>query len=301
LCTKNNPQDIADAFDHPSMVLKRDRFVASRVNWDDKVSNLRQIAEELGIGLESLIFLDDNPVEVEAVRTRLPMVRTIQVPTELSAYPRVMDEIAALYLGGGISDFSRSKTEQYHQRAAASRAKAEFTSQEDYLASLDIEVALHVDQATEARRISELSMKSNQFNVTTLRQSEAQIAAKMADLQSEVISLTVSNKFGNAGLTGVLLLRFDRDTTIVENFFMSCRVLGQGVELALWPQIIERSRERGCRRITATFIPSAKNAQAAEFFDSVGFTKVGDDNGTKRYVLAIDWSAGPSPAWIKVS
>jgi FkbH-like protein len=285
---------------HPEMVLKDSQIAARRVNWNDKVSNLQSLAEELNIGLDSFIFLDDNPVEAEAVRTRLPMVRMIEVPAALPDYPRVVEEIAELYLAGGVSADSRSKTEQYRQRAAAAEAKSAFASHEEYLASLGLEVELHVDRPAEAPRISELSMKSNQFNLTTERWDEGAVRGFMAAQNAEIVSVTVRNKFGNSGLTGIVLLRFDGEVARVGNFLMSCRVLGQGVEFSLWNVVAARCRARGCTRIEAEYRPSAKNAQVADFYDRLGLTPIGDEGRARRYGADLAAFDPHISSWIRV-
>lgn len=301
LCTKNNPGDVEEVFrKHPNMVLREAQIVARRVNWNDKVANLVELSEELNIGLDSMIFLDDNPVEANAVRTRLPMVRTIEVPSALPDYPAVVEEIVELYLAGGVSAESRSKTEQYRQRAAAAREQASFGSHEEYLASLDLAAFVRVDAAADAARVSELSLKSNQFNLTTRRYQEAEIRALMEGADTEVISITVSNKFGNAGLTGVIVVRYDHEVARIENFLMSCRVLGQGVELSIWPLVADRASARGCTRLEAEYLPTAKNVQAADFYDRVGFTLMSDDGQARRYVAALASFAPPLSSWVKV-
>lgn len=312
LCTKNNPADVDEVFaDHPHMALRSDRIVARRVNWRDKVSNLEELAAELNIGLDAMIFLDDNPVEIEAVRARLPMVHAVQVPAALPDYPAAIEEIAALFLAGGVSADGRAKTDQYRQRAAAGDAKAAFGSHEEYLASLGLEVELHIDRPAEAARISELSLKSNQFNLTTLRLSEPEVRARMESIDGEVISVTVRNRFGEAGLTGIVLLRFDGETARIENFLMSCRVLGQGAEFALWPHVADRARARGCTRIDAAFLPTPKNAQVADFWDRLGLRPAsdegagdegaGDGGAGRRYSAPLDGFAPPPSPWITVT
>lgn len=301
LCTKNNPADVEEVFArHPNMVLKAEQIAARRINWTDKVANLESLAAELNIGLDSIIFLDDSPVEAEEVRTRLPMVRMVQVPSALPDYPAAIEEIARLYLAGGAPADAASKTDLYRQRAAAAQAVSAFATHEDYLASLDLEAELHIDHPAEAPRISELSLKSNQFNLTTRRYAEPEIRALMAAGDAEVISVTVRNKFGNAGLTGILVLRFDGESAIVETFLMSCRVLGQGVEYAVWALVAERARARGCARIHAVFLPTPKNAQVRDFYDRLGLTLDRDEAGARHYSAPLDGFAPPSSPWVKV-
>jgi FkbH-like protein len=301
LCTKNNPDDVAEVFrSHPHMVLKDDQIAVKRVNWNDKVSNLQAIAAELNIGLDALIFLDDSPVEAESVRARLPMVKVVEVPRTLSDYPAVIEQLAGLYLRGGVAAESRSKTEDYRRRAAAAEAQAASGSHEEYLASLDLQVELHTDRRAEVPRISELSMKSNQFNLTTTRYSESAVTALMDSPDAEVISISVANKFGSSGLTGILTLRFAGAVARIENFLMSCRVLGQGVEFAFWPHVAERCLARGCTEMEAAFVPTAKNAQVADFFDRLGFTKTDDEVSGKRYRQPLASFSPPDAPWIKI-
>ena len=302
LCTKNNPADVEEVFrKHPHMVLKETQIVARRVNWNDKVSNLQELAAELNIGLDSMIFLDDSPIEAESVRSRLPMVRMVQVPTSLPDYPAALDQIKELYAAGGISAESRAKTDQYRIRAAALNEQSAFGSHEEYLASLDIQAELHVNMASEISRISELSLKSNQFNLTTRRYSEAEVRALMENSSSEVLSISVSNKFGSSGLTGIAVLCFDDDLARVDSFLMSCRVLGQGVEFSVWSTIVDRCRSRGSSALEAIFIPTAKNAQVASFYDRIGLELVSDEGGRKRYRRSLYGFEPPTSPWIKLT
>jgi FkbH-like protein len=252
------------------------------------------------VGLDSIVFLDDSSFECEAVRQQLPMVKTVQVPATLSDYPRVIEEIKSLFLAGGISADSKGKTDQYRQRAGAEELKAQFDTQEAYLASLELKVELTRNAHSSAGRISELSLKSNQFNLTTRRYSVAEIEEMMES--HAVFSLVVSDKFGNAGLTGVVVVRYEETIVIVENFFMSCRVIGRGIETSIWTHIVSDAAKRGCTELRAEFIPSAKNAQVADFFDRLGLPLKNENaEGSRQYsVAAADFTA-PVNSWIEVT
>lgn len=302
LVTKNNPADVDEVLqNHPDMVLKASQIVAKKINWEDKPSNLRALAKELNIGLESIIFLDDSSFECEAVRQQLPMVKTVQVPSALSDYPNVVAEIKSLFLAGGIAADSKGKTEQYRQRAGAEELKAQFETQEAYLASLELKVELTRNARASAGRISELSQKSNQFNLTTHRYSVAEIEQMMAADTHAVYSLVVSDKFGNAGLTGVAVMRYENKVATVENFLMSCRVIGRGVETGIWTRIAADALQRGCTELHANFIPSAKNAQVADFYDRLGMTMTEEGYGTRHYVIAIADFDAPPNSWIEMT
>ena len=303
LVTKNNPADVEEVLcKHPDMVLKESQLVAKKVNWEDKPSNLRALAKELNLGLDSFIFLDDSSFECEAVRQQLPMVKTVQVPATLSDYPRVVAEIKSLFLTGGIVADSKGKTEQYRQRAGAEELKAQFDTQEEYLASLELRVELTRNSRGSMGRISELSQKSNQFNLTTTRYSVAEIEQMMDSDTHAVYSLVVSDKFGNAGLTGVAVMRYEVKVAIVENFLMSCRVIGRGVETGIWPRIVADAMQRGCTELRAEYIPTAKNAQVADFYSRLGIPLQEENSeGARIYAIAAADFAAPPNSWIKMT
>jgi FkbH-like protein len=303
LCSKNNPGDVAEVLEHhPGSVLHARNFILQKVNWQDKPANLREIAEELNLGLDSLVFLDDSPFECEAVRTQLPAVRTFQVPARLSEYPALLGEIKELFLAGGLSADGRSRTEQYRQRAMAEDLKAKAASQEEYLASLGLKVNLARNGRGQIRRISELSLKSNQFNLTTRRYSEMEVQGLMESPDHTVYALSVSDRFGDAGLTGVLVMHWQGATAQVEAFFMSCRVIGRGIETAIWGAMLEDARSKGCRILAAEYRPTPKNAQVASFFDGLGLPLVeASPAGLRRYQVDISSFTPPRTDWIEVS
>jgi FkbH-like protein len=303
LCTKNNPADVDEVLQqHPDMVLREQHIVLRKVNWEDKPSNLRALAQELNVGLDSMVFLDDSSFECEAVRQQLPMVKVVQVPTNLADYPRLLRELKELFLAGGVAADSRAKTEQYRQRSAALEAQAQFGSQEEYLASLQLQVALQRNDRAHGGRISELSQKSNQFNLTTQRYSVAEIEQLMDDPQAAVYSLAVSDRFGAAGLTGVATVRYQGALARIENFLMSCRVIGRGVETAIWRHIVADAVAHGCSELRASYLPSAKNAQVADFYDRLGLSLIEQhSDGSRHYACATEAFNPPATSWIEIS
>lgn len=302
LVSKNNLVDVDEVLcSHPDMVLKESQIVAKKVNWSDKPSNLRALAKELNVGLDSFVFLDDSSFECDAVRQQLPMVRVFQVPATLSEYPKVVAEIKSLFLAGGISASSKGKTEQYRQRAGAEGLKAQFETHEEYLGSLELKVELTRNDRANVNRISELSQKSNQFNLTTRRYSSAEIEQMMGASNYAVYSLVVCDKFGSAGLTGVAVIRYATDAAIVENFFMSCRVIGRGVETVIWARIFADALERGCSELFAEFISSHKNAQVADFYDRLGMTMRKECDGVRQYSVGLVNVVTPEAAWIEMT
>jgi len=283
------------------MVLRPQHIAAARVNWDDKASNLRAIAQQLNIGLDSLVFVDDSAFECESVRSALPMVQVLQVPAQASDYAQLTHTLKSMFLAGGVSAESHGKTAQYRQRDAAEQARAQFASHEDYLASLQLSVAIACNDGASVDRISELTQKSNQFNLTTLRQSPADILKRMRQADSWVLSLTVGDRFGSAGLTGVVLARKRDQTLVIDALLMSCRVIGRGVEFALWPALVDLARTQGCHAIEARYIASRKNAQVADFYERVGLALHNEQADHKLYRQRLaDFQPQPT-AWIKLT
>ncbi len=288
LCTKNNPADVQEALDkHPSMVIRPEHIVVKKVNWQDKPQNLREIAAELNLGLDSFIFVDDSDFECNAVRSQLPQVRVLQVPANLPDYPALIEQAAHWLTGAGVSAESQGKTEQYRMRAEAIAAQAEFGSQDEYLRSLQLHVTLTRNARDSIARISELSQKSNQFNLTTRRYTPADIGQFMDSPAHAVYSLVVQDRFGNAGLTGVAVIAYEGDIARVDNFFMSCRVIGRGVEHVIWRPILQDALDRGATRLSAQYLPSPKNALVARFYDELGLPRTDSADGAVTYTLEL--------------
>ena len=302
LCSKNNLADVDQVFaNHPHSVLKDAHVVLKKVNWTDKSQNLREIAKELNIGLDSLVFLDDSDFEVNAVRGQLPMVRTIQVPKNVFEYPATFQEVRELFLPWEQTAESGAKTEQYRMRAQAIAEQAAFANQDDYLRSLQLRVRLKKNDEKSVPRISELTQKSNQFNVNTRRYSPSEIEAVMRSDDGAVYSLNVSDKMGDSGLTGIAIVRYDGTVLRVETFLMSCRVIGRGVEFAFWKNVFDDARARGCTSVRAEFLKSAKNELVVEFFDQLGLPVVESLPSGKIYSAPLDAVSLPPSSHVEVS
>jgi len=289
LCSKNNPADAEEVFErHPNAVLSEEHFAAKKLNWDPKPANLKALAHELNLGLDSFIFIDDSEFELAAVRAQLPQVRTFQVPKKLTNFPGLISGVMEICLAGGISSESKGKTRQYQNLAVAAAAEDEFASHEDYLRSLRLKVRIHRDARQHITRIAELTQKSNQFNLTTRRYSPGDITALMERPDATVYSFEVSDRFGDYGITGVIVLDLATEDAKVDAFLMSCRVIGRGVEFAVWPAVLTDLKKQGKRGLSATYLPSAKNKQVSDFFDRLGLSKTEEshERGHQYYAEA---------------
>jgi FkbH-like protein len=288
LCSKNNAADVDEILEsHPHCVIKSQDLIVKKVNWEDKVTNLRAIAKKLNIGLDSLVFLDDSEFECAAVRSQLPTVKVIRVPANVFEYVGLIQEVKALFTSEGLGTPSSDKTKQYQLLELAQQEQQKFGNQDEYLRSLDLKVTLSRNLAAQLPRISELTQKSNQFNLTTRRYSPAEIEKIMSSADRAVYSAHVFDKFGDHGLTGVAIVRREGKRLLIENFLMSCRVIGRGIETAIWKNIFADAQNAGCDFVAAEFIRSSKNSMVENFYSQLGLIEIESSENCKVYGIEI--------------
>jgi FkbH-like protein len=276
VCSKNDDDVARTPFrDHPDMPLKESDIAAFVANWGDKATNLRAIAAALNIGVDALVFLDDNPVERAQVRRELPMVAVPELPADPALYPRAL--LAAGYFEAvAFAQEDRQRADQY--RANAERAAFAGTSDmAGYLASLDMVADFRPFDAVNRARIAQLINKSNQFNLTTRRYTEAQVAALEADAAKVTIQVRLVDRFGDNGMISVVIV--DRGTWEIDTWLMSCRVLGRRMEEAVLAQIAGAAQRGGATALTGRYIPSVKNKMVADHYARLGFVHTGGEAG----------------------
>lgn len=302
LCSKNNLGDVAEVLEkHPDMVLKNDNIVVSEVNWNDKASNLRVIAEELNIGIDSMVFVDDSDFEINLIREQLPQVVCMQVPAAIFDYPKQLAEIINTYFYFSDSKADLDKTNQYKQQAQRNQSKRQFGDIESYLKSLEMEVTFHVNDASEVERVAQLTQKTNQLNLCTNRYTDAQIESIKGSAKQSYISLSVKDKFGDSGLTGVAIVSFTEGKGVINDFLMSCRVMGRNIEFVFIDYIINYLKSKGCDSVAAQYIPTMKNKPVSDFYDKAGFVMDGESDGTKNYSVNINEYISKNINYIKVN
>lgn len=286
LCSKNNPEDVAEVIKkHPDMALKNDNIVVSEINWNDKASNLRVIVEELNIGIDSLVFVDDSDFEINFIREQLPKVVCMQVPGAIFDYPKQLAEIINTYFYFSDSKADLDKTNQYKQQAQRNQSKRQFGDIESYLKSLEMNVEFHVDDATVIERVAQLTQKTNQLNLCTNRYTDAQIEVIKESTNQSYISLSVKDKFGDSGLTGVAIVSYVDKKGKIDDFMMSCRVMGRNIEFAFMDYIMEFLKNKGCDTVSAQYIPTIKNKPVSEFYEKAGLIIEGESDGVKKYII----------------
>jgi FkbH-like protein len=250
-------------------VLKRDDVVAARINWNDKPSNIASLAEELNIGLDSFVFVDDNAMEIEHVRAALPMVTSILVPSELPHFPREFGSYRG-FDRDKISNEDRARSDMMLQERKR-RDLATVVSAEDFRRELQLSIDLFEVQPEHIARVTQLINKSNQFNLTTRRKTENDIKNLIEDPAANVLAWRVTDRFGEYGLVGVTILQHEADTTDIDTLLMSCRVLGRGVERSVFAGMCDLIRKRGSKRLVGTYLRTNKNQLVENLYTDYGF------------------------------
>ena len=270
LCSKNNEEDVIEVFERRSeMVLKRDHVIASRINWRPKSENIKSLAQELNLGLDSFIFFDDSPVECAEVQANCPEVLTIQLPMDPGSAPRFLNHLWVLdHLK--ITDEDKARTALYHQNKQREQLRNESPSLEDFYTSLGLKVQISPVALHQYARVAELTQRTNQFNLTTIRRSDAEIQKLCQGGTSECLVVDVRDRFGDYGLVGVIIFTTDSDALRADTFLLSCRALGRGVEHRMLAKLGEIARTRGLSRVNVPFIRSKKNQPALDFLKLVG-------------------------------
>jgi FkbH-like protein len=274
LCSKNNEADVWEVFDmHPDMVLKREHIAAWRINWKDKASNLRQLALDLNISLDSLVFLDDSEFEVNLVRQELPEVEAVLLP---KANPALY---ATMLAGSGwfdtltLSEEDKKRGAMYRADAGRKQLAVASTDMETYYRSLEMEVEIALADNFSIPRIAQQTQKTNQFNLTTRRYSEADIQAFVQSNTSDVACLRLRDKFGDMGIVGTCILRYEDSLAIFDTMLMSCRVLGRGVEDVFLRKMLDLAILRNCTSARGEYYATKKNSQVEDFFAKQGFSE----------------------------
>jgi FkbH-like protein len=265
LCSKNNPEDVAETFQaHPEMPLRITDFAASRVNWRSKAGNLAELADELDLGLDSVILIDDNAREIDEARAGAPEALSLALPARADDIPEFLRHVWA-FDRARITDEDRQRPELYAQRAERTRAERGAANLEEFLAGLQLQVRIAPMEPAQTERVAQLTQRTNQMNATCVRRT----APEIARLSAEILTVTVSDRFGAYGLTGAVIFRAHRSALVVDTFLLSCRALGRGVEHRMVARLGEIARERGLEWVEIPFLAAHRNRPALLFLDSL--------------------------------
>jgi FkbH-like protein len=302
LCSKNNPEDVQETFRvHPEMPLRLDHFAAFRLDWEPKSANLRALAEELNLGLESFILVDNSATECAEVKAGSPEVLTLALPGEAGEFENFLRHVWA-FDHWTITAEDRNRARMYAQEGERGRAERQSASLEDFLASLNLQVHIAPLQEEQISRVAQLTERTNQMNFTTIRRSESRILGLLRSEGYECLTVDVSDRFGGYGLTGVMLFRTGSNALTVDTFLLSCRALGRGVEHRMLARLGEIAAERGLAEVEIPFVPTARNRPAGALLKSIGAAfEHRAPSGSRfhfpaKYLAAVSYStANPAP------
>ena len=296
VASKNNEETAKEPFEkHPDMVLKLDDIAVFQANWETKVDNIRTIQSVLNIGFDSMVFLDDNPFEQNMVRENIPGITVPELPDDPAMYLEYLYSLN-LFETASYSNADKDRTKQYQVEAKRVSLSKSFTNEADFLKSLNMVSAVSGFTRFNTPRVAQLSQRSNQFNLRTIRYTEADIESMANDPNVIDLSFTLEDKFGDNGLIAVVIMKQqDVDTLFVDTWFMSCRVLKRGMENFTLNTMAEYAKEKGYKRIIGEYIPTPKNKMVELHYPNLGFTQLEPES--YQYVLDLD-SYSPRECYI---
>lgn len=288
IVSKNNEEDAMSIIaEHPHMVLRPQSFAARRINWRQKHENIREIAQELNLGLDSFVFWDDSPQERHLVRELLPQVEVPDFPERKEELAPAMAEIYRRYFAGAVvTQEDMARTQQYAANAARNRLQASAGGFEEYLRQLEIR-AVRVSPAKHLERLVQLMNKTNQFNLTTNRYTSGQMAELLAEKDKRVYLYSVSDRFGDSGVTAAAVADCAGTVPVLTDFVMSCRIMGKNIEHAIIEDIERDLKRRGYGRLWGLYLPTAKNKPAAGLYESLGYKRIRKEDGRRVYELEL--------------
>jgi len=298
--SSKNEDDVArSAFlHHPEMILRQDHIAVFQANWKDKATNIASIADELSLGRDAMVFLDDNPAERALVREALPEVAVPELPTDPAYYARTL--FAAGYFEAvAFSNEDRQRAQFYTDNARRAALRDQVADLEGYLSSLQMRIEFSPFDANGRSRITQLINKSNQFNLTTRRYTEAEVAGLQADPSYFTMQVRLSDRFGDNGMISVIICRSSGADWEIDTWLMSCRVLGRCVEETVLSELLRHARQAGAQRLIGTYIPTEKNKMVRDHYARLGFEKLSESNsGVSTWGLAATAEIAPGPMTI---
>lgn len=300
IASKNNPADVDEVFaTNGHMVLRPEDFSALRVGWNAKSQSLLEIAAHLNIALDHIVFVDDNPAECDEVAHAVPAVTVVALPAQPEHFIRTLLE-PGYFDGVSVSTEDLRRAELYQQRDQAEELRAQSGSIEDFYRRLEMEVTFAPVREASLARAAQLTQKTNQFNVTTIRYSEVELLERQADPACLVTTVQVRDRFGDNGIVGFLMTRATGDEVKIDTLLLSCRVIGRTVETAMLAHVCEHASQRGARRVLGRIVPTSKNAPAGDLYERHGFARKAGEGGETSWELDLTTGGIRYPEWMKI-
>jgi FkbH-like protein len=294
VCSKNNEADVLEAWDkNPNIIIQKSDISSYRINWNNKAQNIREIAEELNIGLDSMVFIDDNPTERELVSQVLPEVTTPDFPAHPYDFPNFIGKLVSDYFQTyDVTEEDINKTKQYKSNSNRAAFKKSFDDFDQYLKSLKIKIIIEKASKFSIPRIAQMTQKTNQFNLTTYRYTEGDIR-EFVNNDHWVYTMAVEDKFGDNGITGLTIIEIDKknNTAQIDSLLLSCRILGKSIEEAFICYILNKLKESGVKEVFAKYLVTAKNSQVKDFYEKIGLICTNENktgSHEKEYSIVLD-------------
>jgi FkbH-like protein len=283
--SKNDREKAVEPFEkHPEMVLRMKDFASFRANWEPKSENIRQIAADLNLGIDSLVFIDDNPAEIDIVKQFVPEVETVWVGADPTEFIERLQS-ARLFEPATVTAEDAERVEQYRQEARRQEMLTSCTDMKSYLRSLEMKAVIREFRAVDAPRIAQLINKSNQFNLTTRRRTEAEVHELIARPGCAAFTVRLTDRFGDHGLIAVVIGQMRGETFEIDTWLMSCRVLKRQVEEEVVNEMARLAARLGAKRIAAWYLPTAKNGMVRDLYPRMGFATVGETPERSEFEL----------------
>lgn len=285
LCSKNNEEDVFEVLEkHPGMLLKKEHIVTAKINWRNKTENLKQIAEDLNLGLDSLVMVEDSPFEAGLVQRFLPEVEVLEFNAEKPFEYRNILSSCGLFETLISSKEDQTRTQMYQTEAKRKEMRKEALSLEDYYKTLEMELAIHLVDDFSVPRLAQLTQRTNQFNLTTRRYTESDVRKLQRNSLADILYIQLKDKLGDSGIVGVCILKYKDQKAVMDTFLLSCRVLGRDVEKAFLNQALCLAQKKGCTSVIGEYYPTPKNVQVKDFYLSQGFKMIeADDKNVLRF------------------
>ncbi|MBN2559851.1 MAG: HAD-IIIC family phosphatase [Phycisphaerae bacterium] len=301
IASKNEPGSVDEVLEkHPDMVLRAKHFAAMRIDWNHKPDNLRAMAADLNLGLDSFVFVDDSAVECELMRQSLPEVETIHLPEEPALYAAVIESLDC-FDQWAISAEDKKRGQLYKAQASRQALQSSTTDLPTFYRQLGMRITLSVDCPAHVARASQMTNRTNQFNMHTLRCSEDDIRRFVAADDYKVLTLALEDRFGDNGIVGLAVVRRASDEWTLHIFLMSCRVLGRTVEQTFVGWIAGQAREAGGKRLVGLFKATAKNKPFAGFYRNRGFVRAESEGDTERWCWELEGADCTPPDWFEIN
>ncbi len=300
ICSKNNQAEALEVLqNHPEMVLRPEHFAAMRINWTDKAQNLREIAAELNIGIDSLAFVDDNPAEREWVKRELPEVTVIDLPVDPLGYSGALRQ-SPVFERLTLSSEDSQRGQYYAAQRRRKELEKSATSLEEFYHSLQMQLDVSPVKEATLPRTAQLTQKTNQFNLTTKRRTEQEIADLMSRPDWQVYTFGLRDRFGDNGIVGIVIGHQEGETFEIDTFLMSCRVIGRTVETAMLSVVMEQARQSEATQVVGWYLPTKKNPPAKDFYPGHGFSCLQKEGDAALWSKELSSGTIDIPTWIEV-